>query len=68
MSQFNTQDLPQLITIAQVTKLIGFNRASVYKYIRELNFPRPVKFNNSSRWLTSEVKAWVEGKIEDRAA
>ncbi len=66
MSQSNTQELPQFITIRQVIELSGFKKATIYKYIQELNFPRPVKFTNSSRWVRQEVEAWMLGKVEER--
>ncbi|WP_455871834.1 helix-turn-helix transcriptional regulator [Serratia proteamaculans] len=34
-----------------------------YKLISEGRFPKPIKLGRSSRWLKSEVEAWVQQRI-----
>ncbi|MBI6179186.1 AlpA family phage regulatory protein [Serratia proteamaculans] len=35
-----------------------------YKLIQLGEFPNPIKLGRSSRWLQSEVEAWVKERIE----
>ncbi|CND01576.1 phage transcriptional regulator AlpA [Yersinia frederiksenii] len=36
-----------------------------YKLIQLGEFPKPIKLGRSSRWLQSEVEAWVLQRITD---
>lgn len=36
-----------------------------YKLIQLGEFPKPIKLGRSSRWLQSEVEAWVQQRITD---
>ncbi|MBZ4276300.1 AlpA family phage regulatory protein, partial [Mycobacterium tuberculosis] len=33
--------------------------------IQDGEFPKPIKLGRSSRWLRSEVEAWMQARIED---
>lgn len=46
-----------------ITKLTGLSDKFFYKLIQEGKFPKPVKFGRSSRWLESEVKEWLKGRV-----
>ncbi|MCU6396690.1 helix-turn-helix transcriptional regulator, partial [Enterobacter quasiroggenkampii] len=34
-----------------------------YKLIQDGEFPKPIKLGRSSRWLESEVEAWLQQRI-----
>lgn len=38
---------------------VGICRAGIYQRIQAGNFPPPLKIGRSSRWLASEIHAWV---------
>ena len=57
----------KLLTIKQVCELTGFAKATIYKYINTLNFPKPIKFNGrASRWIEQEIEDWLAKLIEER--
>lgn len=66
------QEIPlladQFIDMAFITSFTGLTNKWFYKLIQDGQFPRPVKFGRSSRWLKSEVEAWVQGRIDDARA
>ena len=35
----------------------------VYKVVKDGAFPAPIKLGRSSRWLKSEVEAWLQARI-----
>ncbi|WP_241673441.1 helix-turn-helix transcriptional regulator [Ewingella americana] len=35
-----------------------------YKLIQDGEFPKPIKLGRSSRWLQSEVEAWLQQRIQ----
>ncbi|QMQ34140.1 AlpA family phage regulatory protein [Escherichia coli] len=35
----------------------------IYRLIRDGAFPAPIKLGRSSRWLKSEVEAWLQARI-----
>ncbi len=49
------------LTIKAVASRLGVNRSTVWRYLKnpKLNFPRPVKFAGSVRFLSSEVTTWL---------
>jgi prophage regulatory protein len=47
-------------TRQQVEKLIQVSRATIYRWTKEGNFPKPVKLGaNMMRWKTSDIEAWL---------
>jgi prophage regulatory protein len=47
-------------TRQQVEKLIQVSRATIYRWTKEGNFPKPVKLGaNMVRWKTSDIEAWL---------
>ena len=51
----------RLITIKEVSTLIGFKRPTIYKYIKEKGFPKPIKLGSrASRWSYNQVMEWIE--------
>ena len=62
----------QMLRLHELIKLIGLSRSSIYDRLNrrskryDPNFPRPLKLNNASRWLLSEVEEWIESKISTR--
>ncbi|ENR6008778.1 TPA: helix-turn-helix transcriptional regulator [Citrobacter freundii] len=55
----------QLITMAFITQLTGLTNKWFYKLIQEGLFPKPIKLGRSSRWLRSEVEAWLQQRIAE---
>ncbi|MEM8052792.1 AlpA family transcriptional regulator [Morganella morganii] len=52
-----------LVDMKFITKLTGLTDKWFYKLIQDGQFPKPVKFGRSSRWLKSEVEAWLQARI-----
>ncbi len=51
----------RLIDIKEVSSLIGLKRATVYKYIKDKGFPKPIKLGSrASRWSYNQVMEWIE--------
>lgn len=55
----------QFVDMRFITKLTGLTDKWFYKLIQENNFPRPIKFGRSSRWLKSEVESWLNERIHE---
>ena len=48
-----------LIPFFQVALKVGMGRSRIYALIGEGNFPPPVKIGASSRWVVSEIDAYI---------
>ncbi|WP_371974546.1 helix-turn-helix transcriptional regulator [Lelliottia nimipressuralis] len=55
----------QLVDMAFITTYTEMTDKWFYKLISEGHFPKPIKLGRSSRWLKSEVEAWVQQRIAD---
>ncbi|HCU0004310.1 AlpA family phage regulatory protein [Citrobacter braakii] len=53
----------QLVTMAFITRRTGLTDKWFYKLIKGGGFPKPIKLGRSSRWLQSEVEAWLQQRI-----
>ncbi len=49
--------------MAFITQLTGLTDKWFYKLIQLGEFPKPIKLGRSSRWLQSEVEAWLQQRI-----
>ncbi|MCI1680454.1 MAG: AlpA family transcriptional regulator [Ewingella americana] len=48
-----------LIRLGDVCKVTGFGKTTIYKWMADGSFPRPIAIGKSVRWVSSEVDAWV---------
>lgn len=53
----------QCVDMAFITRLTGLTDKWFYKLIKDGEFPKPIKLGRSSRWLQSEVEAWLQDRI-----
>ncbi|HEB6950062.1 TPA: AlpA family transcriptional regulator [Salmonella enterica subsp. enterica serovar Hvittingfoss] len=53
----------QFVDMAFITSLTGLTDKWYYRLIKDGLFPKPVKLGRSSRWLKSEVEAWLQERI-----
>lgn len=53
----------QFVDMAFITALTGLTDKWFYKLIKDGAFPKPIKLGRSSRWLKSEVEAWLQDRI-----
>lgn len=54
----------KMVDMVFITEFTGLTDKWFYKLINEGKFPKPIKLGRSSRWLESEVKRWVQERIE----
>jgi predicted DNA-binding transcriptional regulator AlpA len=49
-----------IIRIEQVVKMTGLARSTVYKYIKEWDFPLPITLTGTCKgWLEAEISHWL---------
>ncbi|CNH31477.1 helix-turn-helix transcriptional regulator [Yersinia enterocolitica] len=53
----------QFVDMVFITNLTGLTDKWFYKLIKDGVFPKPIKMGRSSRWLQSEVEAWLQERI-----
>ena len=53
----------KFVDMAFITQLTGLTDKWFYKLIQLGEFPKPIKLGRSSRWLESEVEAWLQLRI-----
>lgn len=56
----------RLLTLHDVKKFTGLGATTIYHYMNEDRFPKPIKLGRSSRWVESELMAWLEAKKAER--
>src|SRR5690348_13945228 len=58
----------KFLNFKQVSDRIGLSRSPLYRRIREGTFPKPVKLGAMSRWVESEIDAWMAAQVTARDA
>lgn len=54
----------RILRLPQVVARVGLSRASIYKYITEGAFPRPIPIGLRARgWLEEDITAWIDARI-----
>lgn len=57
----------KIIRLKDVIDTTGLSRSTIYKYIAEGSFPKPVSLGDRCvGWIESEVHDWVLARIEER--
>ena len=57
----------KVIRLHQVMEMTGLGRSTVYKYVSESWFPKPISLGGRSvGWLESEVVEWVMARVSER--
>lgn len=57
----------RLIKLKEVMNTTGLARSTIYKYISEGTFPKPVSLGERAvAWVEGEVSDWILDKIEQR--
>ncbi|WP_227369343.1 MULTISPECIES: helix-turn-helix transcriptional regulator [Halomonadaceae] len=57
----------KLIRIKDVMDRTGLARSTIYKYISEGKFPRPIKLGaRAVAWVETEIDGWIQASIEER--
>lgn len=51
---------PALLTIKEISKLIGKSESSIHQYVKDGKFPEQLKLGASARWKLTEVLVWIE--------
>lgn len=55
----------KMVDMAFITEFSGCSDKWFYKLIQDGLFPKPIKLGRSSRWLKSEVEAWMQQRISN---
>ena len=55
-----------LLQCAPLQVYLGIGRSRIYGLINSGSFPKPIKIGKSSRWVKSEVDAWLNNQIMAR--
>ncbi|QQU68177.1 AlpA family transcriptional regulator [Pseudomonas fluorescens] len=57
----------RIIRLKEVIDSTGLARSTVYKYIAEGTFPKPVSLGERCvGWVESEIHDWILARIEER--
>lgn len=60
---------PLLLRLAEVRRLVGLSKPTIYRLIAAGRFPKPVKLSKSAvAWKFDEVVAWTESLVRAREA
>lgn len=59
----------RLIRLSDVTQATGLGRSTIYKYIADSSFPKPVPLGGGRvAWVEQEIQDWIVERVELRDA
>jgi len=57
----------RILRMKTVIEITGLARSTVYKYVAEGIFPKPISLGGRSvGWLESEVHSWIQARLVER--
>ncbi len=57
----------RILRMKTVIEISGLARSTVYKYVAEGIFPKPISLGGRSvGWLESEVHSWIQSRLVER--
>ncbi|MCF1252470.1 AlpA family transcriptional regulator [Pseudomonas putida] len=57
----------RILRMKTVIEITGLARSTVYKYVAEGIFPKPLSLGGRSvGWLESEVNSWIQSRLVER--
>ncbi|HEX8594741.1 MAG TPA: AlpA family transcriptional regulator [Pseudomonas sp.] len=57
----------RLVRLKEVIDCTGLGRSTIYKYVAEGTFPKPVSLGDRCvGWVESEVHDWIMTRIQER--
>jgi prophage regulatory protein len=57
----------RIIRLKEVIESTGLARSTVYKFISDGGFPKPISLGDRCvGWLESEVQDWIVSKVKER--
>ena len=58
---------PKVLRLDAVTKQLGVGRSTLYRWMDEGRFPRPIKLGGRSvGWLVSDIDCWIDQRVQAR--
>lgn len=67
VSAENIEDrrVTRLIRLKEVQHRVGLGRSTIYRWMAEGKFPKPVHLGGCSvAWAESEIEEWIVGKLK----
>lgn len=56
--------VPRLIRLPEVKHRVGLGRSTIYRWIAEGRFPKPVQLGSYAvAWAEDELDRWVESRL-----
>ncbi len=57
----------KFVRIKEILEITGLSKATIYRYIAEDKFPKPVSLGGRAvAWIDNEIDDWISSKIESR--
>ncbi len=57
----------RIMRMAEIEQLTGLNKRTIYRYIRDNKFPKPIRLGSRvSGWLVSDVVGWLNNLSDSR--
>lgn len=57
----------RLLSVQDVSHIVNRGRTSLYQMMKDGDFPKAVKVGASTRWLSSDIEAWLQS-LKERGA
>jgi prophage regulatory protein len=64
--QQKIQHEPAILRRPQVEQRTGLSRSTLYQYIKDGDFPKPVRLGlRAVGWLESDISDWIAARVKD---
>lgn len=57
----------RLLDVAGVAHKLSLSKSSVWLLAKTAAFPVPIRINSNTRWIESEINAWIRARAKERS-
>lgn len=57
--QTNTGELPELLTIRDLARVLKLSPRSIWRLVRNQSLPAPIRIGGSVRWRQTDITNWI---------
>ena len=59
--------MKRLLRLPEVLERVTVSKSTIYFWIKNGNFPKPVHLGSISAWCEDEINTWIQEKISQRS-
>lgn len=62
-----TTPAPELLTVKETGAIVKMSRITIWRRVRDNDFPQPISIGPRKFWIAEEVRAYIADRMAERS-